>query len=92
MDTAALLWSLGLLALPLLAAVPVSSLFKSWLGSKASHSRYREAVRRVLNSGSTLRKYRVALDEEARMNQIDKDRQSRIETAMYSLSTLYTSC
>ena len=50
--------------------------------SKASHSRYREAVRRVLNSGSTLRKYRVALDEEARMNQIDKDRQSRIETAM----------
>ena len=82
MDTAALLWSVGLLALPLVAAVPVSSLFKSWLGSKASHSRYREAVRRVLNSGSTLRKYRAALDEEARLNQIDKDRQSRIETAM----------
>ncbi len=82
MDTSALLWSLGLLALPLFAAIPVSYLFQSWLGSKASHSRYREAVRRVLNSGSTLRKYRSALDEEARLNQIDKDRQSRIETSM----------
>ena len=89
MDASALLWAVGILALPLIAAVPVSGLFKSWLGNKASHARYREAVRRVLNSGSTLRKYRAALDEEARINQIDKDRQTRIETAMlYPLLSL----
>ena len=90
MDASALLWSVGILALPLIAAVPVSALFKSWLGNKASHARYREAVRRVLNSGSTLRKYRSALDEEARINQIDKDRQTRIETAMlYPLNIVH---
>ena len=90
METTALLWSLGLLALPLFAAIPVSALFLTWLGNKASHSRYREAVRRVLNSGSTLRKYRAALDEEARINQIDKERQTRIETAMlYPLNIVH---
>ena len=90
MDTTAILWSLGILALPLISAVPVSALFQSWLGSKATHSRYREAVRRVLNSGSTLRKYRTALDQEAHLNQIDKDRQTRIETAMlYPLNVVH---
>ena len=76
------LWGIGLLLLPVILAVPVRWLFHSWLGNKAKHTRYREAVRRVLNSGSTLSKFRMALDEEARHLHISEDRQSRIETAM----------
>ena len=81
-DLGGTLWGIGLLLIPVILAVPVRWLFRSWLGNKAKHTRYREAVRRVLNSGSTLSKFRTALDEEARHLHISEDRQSRIETAM----------
>ena len=44
------------------------------------HEHYREKVRRVLDSGIPIKRYRTELDSEARRLLINKERQSRIES------------
>ena len=61
-------------------ALPLSLGWRWWIGTEPEHEHYREKVRRVLDAGIPLRRYRVELDAEARRFLIDPERQSRIES------------
>ncbi len=77
-----LLWALVILTVPLWLALPVSLLWHSWTGSDPEHEEYRAKVQQVLDAGQPLRRYRKALDREARRWRIDSRRQARIETGL----------
>lgn len=65
---------------PLVLAVPLSLGWKWWVGTEPEHAHYREKVRRVLDAGLPLSRFRRELDAEARIVNIDPERQSRIES------------
>ena len=65
---------------PVFLAIPVSFAWKWWVGIEPEHEHYREKVRRVLDSGIPLNRFRSELDAEARRTHIISDRQSRIES------------
>jgi hypothetical protein len=65
---------------PIILAVPLSVGWKWWVGSEPEHEHYMEKVRRVLDAGIPLRRYRAELDAEARRFLIDPERQARIES------------
>ena len=76
----ALLTSLLILLSPVVLALPLSLGWRWWVGTEPEHEHYREKVRRVLDAGIPLRRYRAELDAEARRFLIDPERQSRIES------------
>ena len=76
----ALLTSVLILLSPVFLALPLSLGWRWWVGTEPEHEHYREKVRRVLDAGIPLRRYRVELDAEARRFLIDPERQSRIES------------
>lgn len=65
---------------PIILALPLSVGWKWWVGSEPEHEHYMEKVRRVLDAGIPLRRYRAELDAEARRFLIDPERQARIES------------
>ena len=65
---------------PLFLAIPLSIAWRWWSGIEPEHEHYREKVRRVLDSGIPLRRYRSELDAEARRVYLDPERQARIES------------
>ena len=72
--------SVLILLAPLFFAIPLSLGWRWWIGTEPEHEHYREKVRRVLDSGIPLRRYRTELDSEARRFLIDTERQGRIES------------
>ncbi len=79
-STEALLNSLLILLSPVFLALPVSFAWRWWVGIEPEQEHYREKVRRVLDSGLPLIKYRSELDAEARKIHLLSDRQARIES------------
>ncbi len=69
-----------ILLLPVLLTLPLRFGWKWWVGMEPEHEHYREKVRRVLDSGIPIKRYRTELDSEARRLLINKERQSRIES------------
>ena len=49
----------------LVLAIPLSLGGKWWVGTEREHVHYREKVRRVLDAGLPLRRFRKELDAEA---------------------------
>ncbi|MAK40271.1 MAG: hypothetical protein CL993_00905 [Euryarchaeota archaeon] len=78
-----------ILFVPLLLAIPVSFAWKWWIGTEPEHEHYREKVRRVLDSGIPLSRYRSELDAEAIKVEILSDRQARIESDLIHPLRLY---
>ena len=78
--TEALVTSTLILLSPLILAIPLSVGWRWWVGSEPEHEHYMEKVRRVLDAGIPLRRYRAELDSEARRFLIDPERQARIES------------
>ena len=76
----ALMASTLILLSPIILALPLSIGWKWWVGSEPEHEHYMEKVRRVLDAGIPLRRYRAELDAEARRFLIDPERQARIES------------
>ncbi len=79
-DFEALVTSVLILASPVFFALPVSFAWRWWVGIEPEHEHYREKVRRVLDSGMPLIRYRSELDAEARKAHLTSDRQARIES------------
>ncbi len=79
-DFEALATSVLILASPVFFALPVSFAWRWWVGIEPEHEHYREKVRRVLDSGMPLIRYRSELDAEARKAHLTSDRQARIES------------
>ncbi len=75
-----LLIAVLVLIAPLLLAIPLSIGWRWWAGVEPEHEHYREKVRRVLDAGLPLSRFRQELDQEARLVNIDPERQSRIES------------
>jgi len=76
----AMLTSLLILLSPVFLALPVSFAWRWWVGIEPEQEHYRENVRRVLDSGIPLSRYRSELDAEARKVHLISDRQARIES------------
>ncbi|DAC11886.1 MAG TPA: hypothetical protein D7H77_03560 [Candidatus Poseidoniales archaeon] len=58
----------------------MSFAWRWWVGIEPEHEHYREKVRRVLDAGMPLARYRGELDAEARKVHVSSDRQGRIES------------
>ena len=79
-DYEAMLTAVLILVSPVIFALPVSFSGRWWVGIEPEHEHYREKVRRVLDAGMPLARYRGELDAEARKVHISSDRQGRIES------------
>ena len=79
-DYEAMLTAVLILVSPVIFALPVSFAWRWWVGIEPEHEHYREKVRRVLDAGMPLARYRGELDAEARKVHISSDRQGRIES------------
>ena len=79
-DYEAMITAVLILVSPVLFALPVSIAWRWWVGIEPEHEHYREKVRRVLDAGMPLARYRGELDAEARKVHISSDRQGRIES------------
>ena len=75
-----LLTAILILLSPVFLAIPLSLGWKWWVGTEPEHIHYREKVRLVLDAGLPLSRFRKELDAEARIVNIDPERQSRIES------------
>ena len=79
-DYEAMVTAVLILVSPVIFALPVSFAWRWWVGIEPEHEHYREKVRRVLDAGMPLARYRGELDAEARKVHISSDRQGRIES------------
>ena len=62
-----LLWSIGILALPLLIAIPARVLYQTqFLGIGPAVKSYRATVQRILDAGMQVEHFRESLNDEAR--------------------------
>ena len=75
-----LITAILILLTPVFLAIPLSLGWKWWVGTEPEHVHYREKVRLVLDAGLPLSRFRKELDSEARIVNIDPERQSRIES------------
>ena len=75
-----LITAILILLTPVFLAIPLSLGWKWWVGTEPEHVHYREKVRLVLDAGLPLSRFRKELDAEARIVNIDPERQSRIES------------
>lgn len=76
----ALLWSIGILGLPLLMAVPARLVWHIYVGKTLEQQEYRAQVRAILDSGQSLERHREKLDDKARQRNITTARVKLIET------------
>ena len=65
-DVQSLLWALSILAVPLLAAIPLRFIWQYWIGVGHEETEYRTTVRQIIDSGRQLESYRNSLNDVAR--------------------------
>jgi hypothetical protein len=83
-----ILSAIGILCIPIIAAIPIKILWKRYVGGAYQHEEYRRLLSLVVNAGYSLTQFRDQLDEAARRRRITKDRQKLIETDfLYPLKT-----
>ena len=64
--TQELLWGLGILALPLVLALPMRLAWQFWVGVGHEVSEYRTIVRQIVDSGNQVASFSQNLDDIAR--------------------------
>ena len=69
-----LLWSIAILALPLLMAIPARLVWHMYVGKSLDQQEYRAKVRSILDSGQSLERHREKLGDEARQRGITSER------------------
>ena len=89
LDLENLVWAIGILALPVLLAVPAKILYQTViLGVGPAERNYRSTVQKVLDSGMQVEQFREVLDEESRRLGIKASRAKLNETDMLYPLTL----
>ncbi len=83
LDVGNLLWAIGILALPVLLALPAKLLYQTViLGVGPAERNYRATVQKILDSGMQVEHFREVLDEESRRLGIKASRAKLNETDM----------
>ena len=65
-DIQALIWALGILAVPVVGAIPLRFIWRFWIGGGHEESEYRTTVRQIIDAGRQIESYRHALNDIAR--------------------------
>ena len=78
-DIQALIWALGILAVPVVAAIPLRFIWRFWIGGGHEESEYRTTVRQIIDAGRQIESYRHALNDIARSLRLTPSRQRLIE-------------
>ena len=83
LDVGNLLWAIGILALPVILALPAKLLYQTViLGVGPAERNYRATVQKILDSGMQVEHFREVLDEESRRLGIKASRAKLNETDM----------
>ncbi len=77
-----LLWGAGILALPLILALPMRVAWQFWVGVGHEVSEYRTVVRQIVDSGHQVSSFSQTLDDIARNLRIPPAKQRLIEAEM----------
>ena len=89
LDVGNLLWAIGILALPLLLALPAKLLYQTViLGVGPTERNYRGTVQKILDAGMQVEQFREVLDDEARRLGIKPSRAKLNETDLLYPLTL----
>ena len=89
LDIENLVWAIGILALPLVLALPAKLLYQAViLGVGPAERNYRSTVQKILDAGMQVEQFRDVLDEEARRLGIKASRAKLNETDMLYPLTL----
>jgi len=83
-----LLWGAGILALPLLLALPMRLAWQFWVGVGHEVSEYRTVVRQIVDSGHQVASFSQTLDDIARNLRIPPAKQRLIEAELLHPLTL----
>lgn len=81
-DMQGLLWGAGILALPLLLALPMRLAWQFWVGVGHEVSEYRTIVRQIVDSGHQVSSFSQNLDDIARNLRIPPAKQRLIEAEL----------
>ncbi|MAJ01023.1 MAG: hypothetical protein CMA10_01250 [Euryarchaeota archaeon] len=81
-DVEALLWGAGILALPLIMALPMRLAWQIWVGIGHEVSEYRTIVRQIVDSGHQVSSFSQTLDDIARNLRISPAKQRLIEAEL----------
>ncbi len=87
-DVQGLLWGAGILALPLLLALPMRLAWQFWVGVGHEVSEYRTIVRQIVDSGHQVTAFSQNLDDIARNLRIPPAKQRLIEAELLHPLTL----
>lgn len=77
-----LLWGAGLLALPLIMALPLRLAWQIWVGVGHEAAEYRTVVRQIVDSGNQVTSFRQTLDDIARNLRLTPSKQRLIEAEL----------
>ena len=77
-----LLWGAGILALPLILALPMRLAWQLWVGIGHEVSEYRTIVRQIVDSGHQVSSFSQTLDDIARNLRIPPAKQRLIEAEL----------
>ena len=81
LDAENLLWAIGILALPVILALPAKLLYQTViLGVGPAERTYRATVQRIIDAGMQVEQFRGVLDDEARKLGIKPSRAKLNET------------
>jgi len=83
-----LLWGAGILAIPLLLAIPMRLAWQFWAGGGHEVSEYRTAVRQIVDSGHQVAAFSQTLDDIARNLRLPPSKQRLIEAELLHPLTL----
>jgi hypothetical protein len=83
-----LLWGAGILALPVLLALPMRLAWQFWVGVGHEVSEYRTVVRQIVDSGHQVSSFSQTLDDIARNLRIPPAKQRLIEAELLHPLTL----
>ena len=83
-----LMWGAGILALPLLLALPMRLAWQFWVGVGHEVSEYRTIVRQIVDSGHQVSSFSQTLDDIARNLRIPPAKQRLIEAELLHPLTL----
>ncbi|MEK9650758.1 MAG: hypothetical protein VW102_01015 [Poseidonia sp.] len=87
-DVQGLLWGAGILALPILLALPMRLAWQFWVGVGHEVSEYRTIVRQIVDSGHQVASFSQNLDDIARNLRIPPAKQRLIEAELLHPLTL----
>ena len=75
-----ILSAIGILLIPIFAAIPIRTIWKRYVGGSYQHEEYRRLLSLIVNAGYSLSQFRDQLDEASRRRRIPKEKQKLIET------------